>query len=469
MAGSWMPHSRGNGFNFMKTKITHLNWMLTVLLFTAPAVSNSQIVSSCHPVANTAQPEFALSSAFDGTRFLIGVRGNANNPDTVGAQLLAPQGERVGGFINTGRLMDGFFDGPRVVFGATNYLMVWTDAASQHPASGNDIRAQFIGPAGTLVGSAFPVSAASGDQYARGAAFDGTNYLVIWASADGLRGRMISPAGQLLGGELLFTAEEVEEAATIAYGGGQYLVAWVEGTDGAHAAKGRLVSPAGQLGEVLALSQNGSHFYNPISVAYGADRFMVVWHHNADEDADWNLRGRMVMPNGTLAGGELILVDGAVDEFAWANNVAFDGANFLLSWTQANGNPTVTDSIVWGQYWSPGGAAQGSPFIVDNTVRSKLGVGLSGANGRILTVINTGIMSAAADVCARIISQPFVQMTQFGPQSLTMTFNGVLQSSTNLQTWTDLEPQPTSPWLHQIGEGSMFFRVRENTESSSVP
>ncbi len=49
--------------------------------------------------------------------------------------------------------MDGFPDGPRVVMGGSNYLLVWTDAASQHSVSGNDVYGQFISPAGALVGS----------------------------------------------------------------------------------------------------------------------------------------------------------------------------------------------------------------------------------------------------------------------------------------------------------------------------
>ena len=156
-------------------------------------------VTSCSPVADTAQPEFALSSAFDGTNFLIGIRGNASSPDAVGAQLLSPAGNRVGGLISNGRVMDGSLAGPRVVFGGSNYLMVWTDAASQHSSTGNDVYAQFVSPAGSLVGSAFPVSEAMGDQFAQGAAFDGTNFLVIWSAADGLRGRRVSPAGAVAG------------------------------------------------------------------------------------------------------------------------------------------------------------------------------------------------------------------------------------------------------------------------------
>ena len=345
-------------------------------------------------MANTSQPEFALSSAFDGVNFLIGIRGNATSPDAVGAQLLSPTGTRVGSFINTGRLMDGFLDGPRVAFGGGNYLLVWTDAASQHPASGNDVYGQFISPAGAMVGSVFPVSTASGDQYARGVASDGANYLVIWAAGDGLRGRRISPVGQLLGAELVFTAQEVEEAAAVASGGGQYLVAWVEGTDGAHAAKGRLVSASGVLGDVLLLSQNNSHFHNPISVAYGAGRFMVVWHHNADADADWDLRGRIVLPNGIMVGDELVLAAGPNDDQATASSVVFDGQYFLVVWADWVGDFATGQGTVLGRYWSPSGEPVGAVFTIDGTQAKHVGIGLSAGQGKVLVIINTDILDA---------------------------------------------------------------------------
>lgn len=346
-----------------------------------------------------------------------------------------------------------------MVFGGSNYLMAWTDAASQHPASGNDVYAQFINSAGNLVGAAFPVSGAAGDQAARGAAFDGTNFLVIWSAADGLRGRRLSAAGNLLPGELEFTTEDVQEAAAVAYGNDQYFVTWVEGTDGAHVAKGRMVSPSGQLGGVLLLSQTSSYFYNPISVAYGGGRFLAVWHHNADDQADWNLRGRMVLPDGTLASSELPLAAGPADELAWANNVVFDGNHFLVVWTQAE-SPSATNGVVRGQYWTTSGLTHGSPFTIDDTARSKLGLGLSGANGQVLAVVNTEFMASKAGVCARTISQPTVAMRLIGPRSVQIAYTGVLQYSTNLTAWMDYSPQPVSPWTIATPEAAMFFRSR---------
>lgn len=83
----------------MKTTTSHLNWMLTAV----PAVSNGQVVSPCHSIANTAHPEFSLSSAFDGVNVLVGIRADASTPDTMGSWLLSPMETKVGSFISTGR------------------------------------------------------------------------------------------------------------------------------------------------------------------------------------------------------------------------------------------------------------------------------------------------------------------------------------------------------------------------------
>ena len=432
---------------------------LSNLVISVASLPDGLSISSCHPVADTPQSELAVSSAFDGTNFLVGIRGHTNSLDAVGAQLLSPAGSRVGGFINVGRTMDGFLAGPRVAFGATNYLMVWTDAAAQHPPSGNDIYAQFISPAGDLVGSAFSVSTASDDQYALGVACDGTNFLVVWSDTTGFRGRRLSPAGQLLGGELVFTTEDVQEAGAVAFGGGQYFVSWVEGIDGAHSSKGRLVSSSGQPGNVLNLSQADSYFFNPVSVAFGHDRFLAVWHHNADANAAWDLRGRLVMTDGTLPGDEFVLTDGPADELAWANNVVFNGQHFLVSWTEAE-NPAATNSVLRGQYWGESGEFESSPFVIEENPGTKLGLGLSSGAGSVLTLINTGLLQPEADVCAKLISRRSIAIAKLGPSSVEITFAGVLQYSTNLTSWADYLPQPVSPWTTPTAPGARFFRTR---------
>ncbi|HOY57161.1 MAG TPA: hypothetical protein PK640_03365 [Verrucomicrobiota bacterium] len=437
---------------------------------TSDAAFTPSISPAWSVATNAPQAEFGLSSAFDGANFLVGIRGAAGNPDTVGAQVLSPTGARVGSLIETGRVMDGFLDGPRVAMGSANYLMVWTDASSQHRLTGNDIYAQFISPAGDLVGSPFVVTKASGDQYARGVAHDGTRFLVIWAAGNGVRGRRVSATGELLGNEIVFTTQDVEEPAAVACGGGLCLVVWVEGSDGAHATKGRLLSASGELGPAFVVSQNDSYHFNPLSVAYGGGRFMVVWSHNAGEDDDWDLRGRVVLPDGTFGGGEIALAAEASEEIIWANNVVFDGKDFLVVWTDYAGSPATATGTVFGRYWSQDGVPAGVPFIIEPAAPGVLGVGLSAADRQVLAVVNRNAFDSASDVWARFIqppsANPFVQILKIAsdPQEASkvqVTFEGILQSSPDSKTWTDLAPQPTSPWILEAGEGVLFFRARD--------
>jgi hypothetical protein len=304
------------------------------------------------------------------------------------------------------------------------------------------------------------VSQAEGDQAARGVIFDGTHFLVIWSAENGLRGRRLSSSGSLLTDEWVFTFEDVQEAAAVAYGGGHYLVAWVEGTDGAHLAKARMLSTSGQLGDILLLSQNHSHFYNPISVAYGRDCFMAVWHHKADENSDWNLRGRMIQPDGTLPGGEFPVSTEPIDDLAWANNVAFDGTHFVVVWTQSE-SPLANNGVVWAQFWTDNGSTLAPPIALDNTARSKLGLGLSGAAGMLLAIINTDLTKSSANVCGRFISRPTVSMTRSEPASIRISYAGVLQYSTHLTAWADCSPQPPNPWTTTTTtEDAILFRAR---------
>lgn len=242
---------------------------------------------------------------------------------------------------------------------------------------------------------------------------------------------------------------------------------WMEGTDGAYVVKARLVSPAGNMGSVLTISQHDSFYYNPVCVAYGAGRFMVVWHYNADENAAWDLRGRIVLADGTLGSDELILADGPNAEFAWANNVVFDGQHFLVVWTDYQGGPPAGQGTVLGRYWNTDGSPVGASFTIADAFDGQLGVGLSTGNGKVLSLINPNAFTQDGDVCAKFITRPFVQVGSVEPQGIEMSFNGVIEYSTNLQTWLEYDPQPSSPWTNPIGNGNMFFRARVRTNSTA--
>lgn len=126
-------------------------------------------------------------------------------------------------------------------------------------------------------------------------------------------------------------------------------------------------------------------------------------------------------------------------------------------------------ATVLGRYWNLSGASAGAAFTIEGALANQLAVGLSFGNGKVLTVFGTDFFSSSADLCARFIMRPFVQSPRIVPQGIEMTFNGILQSSTNLETWIDYTPQPSSPSTNRIGRGNQFFRACAETTPSPSP
>jgi hypothetical protein len=59
----------------------------------------------------------------------------------------------------------------------------------------------------------------------------------------------------------------------------------------------------------------------------------------------------------------------------------------------------------------------------------------------------------------QVVTLPRVSVQPASGGKLEITFTGVLQQSSDLRTWSDVVPQPTSPWQVPVGVGNEFFRV----------
>jgi hypothetical protein len=68
----------------------------------------------------------------------------------------------------------------------------------------------------------------------------------------------------------------------------------------------------------------------------------------------------------------------------------------------------------------------------------------------------------AATTDINIITRPQINALRTGANTQEITFSGVLQQSTDLVQWTDVAPQPASPWRVMISNTNLFFRVRSN-------
>jgi N-acetylneuraminic acid mutarotase len=362
----------------------------------AGAVSQARIVGTSvipgdFPVAQTSGREMAIGAAFDGTNFLAGIQGDSNAPHNVTAQLLSQSGTPIGPRIVTGRTGGA----PQVAFDGANYLLIWEDDA----AFPNDvIYGRFITPAGTLSGPAFPISTTSGPARlgTKGLIYDGTNYFVTWETRsnpdDGntadLYGRFVSPAGQLVGNLIaISTAPDGQRDPAVAFDGTNILVAWADGRDRSACSTdavgttcyesdiyGQFItkSTAGGAGALsggnFPISQSSLPHDNPVGITFDGTNYLVTFHEettlpNACPSGicDWNIYGQLVSTAGTPVGSRIAISTASGNQLFPIP--AFDGTNYLITWTSGLGGP-VNQTAIKGRFMTTAGAFSSPEFTL---------------------------------------------------------------------------------------------------------
>ena len=115
-----------------------------------------------------------------------------------------------------------------------NYLVTWFDY--RNGAIDVDIYGQIITPTGATVGPEIVISAGANNQYKPVISFDGTNYLVVWWDYRGadtdIYGQFVSATGTLVGTNFaISTAADNQYRPSIAFDGAEYLVVWADSQD----------------------------------------------------------------------------------------------------------------------------------------------------------------------------------------------------------------------------------------------
>jgi len=175
-------------------------------------------------------PQEVLAAASDGTNYLVLWRDTTHGGAY--AQRVTGSGTLAGGETLVAAVSGE--SGNRnfaVVFGRTNYLVAWQTGSNNQ----NHVYGALVS-AGGAVGSVFAINqTASLAQNPIAAAFDGTNFFVVWSRCTELTpqgqpvwklcGRQVSPGGSPLGSERVL----VDESATfpaLAFDGTSYLLVW---------------------------------------------------------------------------------------------------------------------------------------------------------------------------------------------------------------------------------------------------
>jgi hypothetical protein len=221
-----------------------------------------------------------------------------------------------------------------IAFDGNNYLVVWED----HRVLPGEIYGARVTQSGEVLDpNGFPISTALNSQSDPSVAFDGTNYLVVWkderSAADeyDIYGARVNPSGVVLdpNGIAISTDTNSQGNPSIDFDGTNYLVVWTDGRNGEdNDIYGARISPSG-----VVLDSSGFAISTAVDdqlcpgLAFDGENYLVVW-------GDYrNIYGARVSRSGILLDTtEIIISTHASGLFRFTLCVAFCGSNYLAAW-----------------------------------------------------------------------------------------------------------------------------------------
>uniref|UniRef100_A0A7V3VUF5 T9SS type A sorting domain-containing protein n=1 Tax=candidate division WOR-3 bacterium TaxID=2052148 RepID=A0A7V3VUF5_UNCW3 len=324
--------------------------------------------------------------AFDGTNYLVVWADTRNGQSDIYGSRVSPAGVVLdpGGILISGAPSHQV--NPKVAFGRNYYLVVWQDGRFSGSSNWNtDIYCARVGVSGNVLEpNGIRIAHAQQNQSLRvpAVAFDGENYLVVWAAENpySLRGARVDTSGIVLdyGG---FTI--VEGSLThwlwnpsVAFGDSVYLVTWEDiiytsSIRGARVDRdanvldpngfpispgsypevvfnginffvlwsssplyGALVNQAGTVINTVRITKSPAQPSLPC-VAFGSSNYLVAWEDRRNRFTD--IYGTPVSPEGVPTDSTGILISSSLygQDFAATD---FDGMNYLTVWEDYRGS-----------------------------------------------------------------------------------------------------------------------------------
>jgi hypothetical protein len=293
-------------------------------------------IQGMFPVAtNASEVNFCGGIASCGTNYLVALVSDSNVVvkivQTNGAT--TANGLKVG---DTGAL--GVMSGgaPSVAYGASKYLVAWTDGSITN--GGTNTFGQFVSPAGALAGSAFGFTNEASELL--GLASDGTNYIAVLVDSNSnLRSQLIAANGTFPVASAQLADDSADaQSATIVFGKTNYFVAWQShlGSD-SNATYGSFISPGGVVRTPFQISEMVSADQNSLAGAFDGTNYLVAWNYNLP-GMGHEIHGRLVAPDGTFRGHEMTMLAAANSSDMPA--LAFGASCYLMLWVDESSAPT---------------------------------------------------------------------------------------------------------------------------------
>ena len=226
---------------------------------------------------------------------------------------------------------------PAAAFDGTNYLVVWTDNRS---GSSEDIYGARVNVGGVVLDPlGIAISTAETYQGCPAVAFNGTNFLVAWydyrsGSSYDIYGARVSVGGAVLDptGIAISTAAGFQEYPAVGSDGTNYLVVWHDGRDvGDLHIYGARVSAGGAVLDPagIAISTAAVEQYRP-RIAFDGTNCLVVWY-DYRSGSPMDIYGARVSAGGVVLDPAGIAISTAANEQV-SPAIAFDGTNYLVVW-----------------------------------------------------------------------------------------------------------------------------------------
>ncbi|UCF78802.1 MAG: hypothetical protein JSW03_00540, partial [Candidatus Eiseniibacteriota bacterium] len=223
---------------------------------------------------------------------------------------------------------------PAAAFDGTNYLVVWEDDRG----GTRDIYGARITTAGVVLDSSgIPISTAPFDQRAPAVCFDGARFLVVWedyrsGSNWDVYGARVSVSGTVLdtSGIPVSTAGADQRFPAVEFDSTGYLVAWEDARGATWDIYAARVDTSGSVRDPAAVpvSTASGGQYAP-AVAFDGKNYLVVW--DDDRSAVFDVYGARVDTSLTVLDPPEIPVSASAGA-QWYPAVEFDGTYFVVVW-----------------------------------------------------------------------------------------------------------------------------------------
>ncbi|MEZ4300797.1 MAG: hypothetical protein R3B70_38030 [Polyangiaceae bacterium] len=263
-------------------------------------------------------------------------------------------------------------ENPALAYDGDGYRVVWSDRrkATEYGTVAQIYSVHVSLPASPQTGQTtlddpggLPITQSGEGRYYPDIAFDGARHLVVWVEKGGdVRGCFLTkdgvPEKSAPGATDIELAFGTGSYPSVAFGGGEYLLVWRNGTS----IEARTVQTDGSLSEIIPVSTKASGVNQGPRVAWGPGEFLTVWAGASAGGQE--LRAARLLTNGTLVGGsdQILLSPGFEID---APSVASDGSDWYVAFTShGDGSP---DYRVEGALFDASLAQLGPPVVLSKS------------------------------------------------------------------------------------------------------